>query len=444
MPAKRKKATPKGKKTKNSGNSSGASSESEGSKTLEILNKISQKFMGSCRQKNGHKKQPASEIGYEADEDTSTTGTSDMSTQSPAQASLYDFDEPDYEMQISPHPVKSTKAKAKTSTTRSKKTPTDKKQRPVEPAVKKGKKSNKLIKDSSSNVKPVQNKSSVLKKTNSHNQENISTNLRSEVKSQKTMSVNVNSLVSNSPMFSKTPVVTLQRLDVSNVEGYESFQRQLRKRKCETPKDQTTPQLKPKVLKQTPILKNVTSSSKRQPRKRDSGVLMSPPSIRKIPAPASTDTSTPSNVVSHGKQKHSDHNLLNESCFGFDTSVSFGADTPFQQSPIKSKALPPLTPLSDYVSMDSMHISCEDIFRRQSVDNDAEVPELFSVQQDDLSLNRSTAKSYKLSSKRRPKKTVSTMSKSAVLKKSKADDIAEKFNTEFDEIEKFQLSIEEL
>ncbi|XP_033734142.1 uncharacterized protein LOC117323194 [Pecten maximus] len=442
MPGKRKKkSTPKGKNANTSGNSSGASSESECSKTLEILNKISSRFMGPCHKKNGRRKQLTSEIGYEADEEASTTGTSDMSMQSPAPAetSLYDFDESDSEMQISPLQVKSKKSKAKTSTTRSKNISTDKKQKPVDPAVKKGKKSNASIKNS--DVKIVKTKSSVVKKNNKQNQENTPINVKSKIKSPK---VSPGSISSDSPMFSKTPVVTLQRLDLSNVEGYHSFQRQLRKRKCETPMDQATPQFKPKLPKPAPVLKNVTSSGKRQQRKRDSGVLMSPPSIHKIPAPASTDTSTPSYVVPRGRPKQPDHSLLNESCFGFD-SVSYAADTPLQMSPVKTKALPPLTPLSDYVSMDSMQISCDEIFRRQSVENDADVPELFSMEQDDFSLNRSTTKSYKSSSKRRPKKVVSaTSSKLKDLKKTKTDVIADKFNTEFDEIEKFQLSIEEM
>ncbi|XP_060076340.1 uncharacterized protein LOC132555971 [Ylistrum balloti] len=452
MPTKRKKkATPKGKNAITSENSSGASSESDNSKTLEILNRISQKFMGACDKKNGHRKQPVSEIGYDADEEASTTGTSDMSTQSPAhaEASLYDFDEPDCEMQVLPVPKKGKNAKTKSSTARSKKLLTDKKKhKPAEPAVNKGKKSNKSLKNS--DVNPINSKPKVLKKTNKNNQENTPVSIKSQVKTRQGC-VSVSNETSDSPSFSKTPVVTLQRLDVSNVEGYESFQRQLRKRKCEAPKDQATPQVKSKVLKATPILKNVTIN-KHQQRKRDSGVLMSPPSLRKIPAPASTDTSTPSNIVPRGKQKQPDHSLLNESCFGFDTSVSFAAETSL--SPVKSKALPPITPLSDYASMDSLQISY-DISRRQSVGDDADVPELFSMDQDDLSLNRSMTKSYKTSTKRRPKKVVSTStsskpavsttsSKTTVSKKSKTDVIAEKFNTEFDEIEKFQLSIEEM
>lgn len=409
--------------------------------------------MGPLHKKNGQRKQLTPEVGYEADEEASTTGTSDMSTQSPAPAdsSLYDFDESDSEMQISPMPLKGKKAKAKkASTTRAKSVSADKKQNKAETNVRKGKttatgnKSTKILsaENKKTEVKIPKTKTNVMKKTSKQNQENTPINVKTQNKS---VDISMMHLSRESPIFSKTPVVNIQRLDLSNVDGYESFQRRLRKRKCETPKDQAIPNI-PKILKPSPSVKNATTSGKRQSRKRDSGVLLSPPSLHKIPPPATKDTSTPSNMrAPRGRPKQAEPSLLNESCFGFD-SVSFAADSSLQMSPVKTKVLPPLTPLSDYVSMDSMQISCDDIIRRQSFENDADVPELFSMEQDDFSLNRSTTKSYKsTSSKRRPKKAVSTtLSKPAVMKKSKADNMAEKFNTEFDEIEKFELSIEDM
>lgn len=128
-----------------------------------------------------------------------------------------------------------------------------------------------------------------------------------------------------------TPVVSLQRLEVDNVEG---SQRQLRKRKQEPPPTQSVKS--PKIKKVTPTSKDKLLKKEKS---RDSGMFLSPDVVAEKDFKARA-VSTP----------------FNPSMVPIQTSLNAYRDpASLNVSPVKKTSTSgPVTPLSDYASMDSI------------------------------------------------------------------------------------------
>ncbi|KAJ8308712.1 hypothetical protein KUTeg_013586 [Tegillarca granosa] len=145
----------------------------------------------------------------------------------------------------------------------------------------------------------------------------------------------------------------------------------------------------------------------------------------KIPLLNAKDTSTPSTEVRSRRKRGND-------AFGFGEPVH--SILP-EISPVQK--VDPVTPLSDYASMDTIpSISFDDssIMKDNSIVKDSQF-QLFSMEEDeDFSLNRSSSKTYKVQKKKQPKKKV--------VQNPKVEKMLVEMNTKFEEIEKFELSIE--
>lgn len=153
-------------------------------------------------------------------------------------------------------------------------------------------------------------------------------NIRSSLKGKNvSFSPNVSEIIPAS----FTPVVSLQRLEVDNVEG---SQRQLRKRKYEPPPTQSVKS--PKIKKVTPTSKDKLLKKERS---RDSGMYLSPDVVAEKDFKARA-VSTP----------------FNPSMVPIQTSLNAYRDPALLNvSPVKKTSTSgPVTPLSDYASMDSI------------------------------------------------------------------------------------------
>lgn len=153
-------------------------------------------------------------------------------------------------------------------------------------------------------------------------------NIRSSLKGKNvSFSPNVSEIIPAS----FTPVVSLQRLEVDNVEG---SQRQLRKRKYEPPPTQSVKS--PKIKKATPTSKDKLLKKERS---RDSGMYLSPDVVAEKDFKARA-VSTP----------------FNPSMVPIQTSLNAYRDPALLNvSPVKKTSTSgPVTPLSDYASMDSI------------------------------------------------------------------------------------------
>lgn len=406
-------STLKGNKTEES-----SSSESEYSKTLKIITKLSQKYLST----DDPKKKPAStkarskrspDKAYDGDEENTSPDGSDTTTSvsSKSKSSLYDFDEED------PEPMTSSLKQPKTKRKRSP---------PVKTTVSKSK-SAKSKNSPPKITSKVENKSSVPKKARNkkvppsqsspmdtcpvlHTNSIESPIIRSSLKGKNvSFSPNVSEIIPAS----FTPVVSLQRLEVDNVEG---SQRQLRKRKHEPPPTQSVKS--PKIKKVTPTSKDKLLKKEKS---RDSGMFLSPDVVAEKDFKARA-VSTP----------------FNPSMVPIQTSLNAYRDpASLNVSPVKKTSTSgPVTPLSDYASMDSItHQLTFDDSMTDIDKNTAQNIELFTTEED-LAVNRSFQKSYKPAKRKLEKKK--TMKANA-----KVDEWMEKMNTEFSEIEGFELSIED-
>ena len=350
------------------------------------------------------------DVAYDGDEENTTEGsmTSLSSCSTMSMSSLqadaykaYEFDEPDC-MDISPlvekkASKKSTKVKAPAKSTKTKTATKKKADVPAKTSATTAS-SNKSVKTKST---PKSNKLPVTPQTPLNEDSFTKLNVRrSKRKSPLSpIPLNIDSSLSASPSpvvrktvsftslspitslyqspsvsnqnqttdFSRTPVVALNRLDLSGVHGYDSFQRQLRKRKSDSKAPAPTTEPKNKVLKSTKPkssgeksvnkIKNISAN--------DSGLFSPAPVSRtrkgRAPHPSVTDTSTPSNEGSK-KRKVQDTPISETSCFGFS-----GMKTPLpslSMSPVRN----PITPMSDYASMDSTSILYEEIPRKDALE----------------------------------------------------------------------------
>lgn len=249
---------------------------------------------------------------------------------SKSKSSLYDFDEED------PEPVTSSLKKPKTKRKRSPPTAT---LQGGKSKSAKGKSSPPPVKSSSESKastakKPRCKKVSPSESTPMDVCPVLSTNSSESPISRRSSLKGKN--VSFSPNVSEilpatfTPIVTLEKLDVDHVE---SSQRQLRKRKHEPAIVQNVKS--PKIKKDT-----LTSKEKfmKKEKSRDSGMYLSPEIIaeKDFKAQAVSTPFNPSNVPIQASLKtYRDPSLLNV-------------------SPVKKAPHDPVTPLSDYASMDSI------------------------------------------------------------------------------------------
>ncbi|KAK3092821.1 hypothetical protein FSP39_007581 [Pinctada imbricata] len=433
-----------------------SSSESEYSKTLNIITRLSQKYLGPSK-KEKKKKPKSPDIDYDGDVENSTGNSDSGSTSSQKSSiSMFDFDEDDpLEMELSPMKSKKPssanvgqKKKTKSKCTSESKTSiqgrknvSDNKEKPKEQKGKciKGKKSrmmeispipssDTLVSndvDTTNEKGCVQRKSSRDKKGNNVSFSPIVTDM------------NLLNLSSN-----RTPLVTLEKdqnvkvppqinkLDLSmNLDQSTSVSEKAdltkgKKRKTEA---STTNTSSVKVLK-TSKEQNKTQGEKNKPKqkRKDSGVFTSPKLVQKtLPLLIAKDTSTPADNKAHCMQSSAD-----DSTFGFGSMAS-----PMEVSPVKR--LSEVTPLSDYASMDSsLTVNQDESWPKKSKQAVQQKIELFMDAADDdeeVSFTRKLQKSYK------PKKKGH---KKSSQKNAMEDDWMTKMNTEFSDIEKFELSIE--
>lgn len=396
-----------------------SSSESEYSKTLKIITKLSQKYLSTT----DSKKKPSStrerskrspDKAYDGDEENTSPDGSDSTTSvsSKSKSSLYDFDEED------PEPMTSSLKKPKAKRKRSP---------PLKTTVSKSKSAK--SKGSSPKITPkTENKSSVPKKSRNKkvltsqstpmdtcpvlhsNSIESPINIRSSLKVKNvSFSPNVSEIIPAS----FTPVVSLQRLESDNVEG---SQRQLRKRKNEPPSTQTVKS--PKIKKVTPTSKDKLLKKEKS---RDSGMYLSPEVVAEKDFKARA-VSTP----------------FNPALVPIQTSLNTYRDPALLNvSPVKkTSSSGPVTPLSDYASMDSItHQLTFDDSMTDIDKNTAQKIELFTTEED-LAVNKSFQKSYKPAKRKLEKRK-------AMKANAKVDEWMEKMNTEFSEIEGFELSIED-
>ncbi|KAJ8309276.1 hypothetical protein KUTeg_014150, partial [Tegillarca granosa] len=430
-----------------------SSSDSEHSKTLDIINKLSKKYLGS--NKKSYKQLTNKDNEYDGDAENTTEGSE--SSGSTGSIDAYEFDEEDV-MDVSPKlSVKNTNKK---------------KQQKRKPDIEK----------KSSKKQPLKN-SDIVNKQKSVESQVCGKNMKQTKKSSPLQT----------PESQKQISVVLKRLEVDEKDNFKNT-RQLRKRshECTDIKDESlskdknsnkdspdkkirkksSPSIKSSsspssstVLgqksdvntsiskkdnnktsltehiskgKKKMVTKNttddsgifstppvpVTSDAKKRKGKNSAKSLISPP-IGKIPLLNAKDTSTPSTEVRSRRKR-------GNNAFGFGEPVH--SILP-EISPVQK--VDPVTPLSDYASMDTIpSISFDDssIMKDNSIVKDSQF-QLFSMEEDeDFSLNRSSSKTYKVQKKKQPKKKV--------VQNPKVEKMLVEMNTKFEEIEKFELSIE--
>ncbi|CAC5421110.1 unnamed protein product [Mytilus coruscus] len=379
MPPKTRRKSARNKETLTESETPSSSEEPEYRKTLEIITRLSQKYLNTgsstSTSKQGNKNEQ--EKGYEGDEENTTGSSASSSVGSP-----YDFeDEPMSE-------ESSLNKKDKKKKKHDKKSDKQIKQKKPQTAQKK-------ISPKPQTKTKAQNKSVRFDET-------PKSPLKEKIKFPTT------------PL-PRTPVVALEKLDIQMVE---ESQRQLRKRKVDTPQTVAT---EIKVTKKESVDKIKPEPKLKGPKMSTSIHLPS----KIIPAMVQ-DTSTPNEIVrTKALRKRG-----NDSCFGFEDVKR----TSLLESPVKRV---PITPLSDYASMDtfSQDVSMEDSIQKSKPQS----PMLFSMEEEDfcdLQVNKSLSKTYK------PKKKMPTK-KQQVVKSSEWANKIEKMSVEFKEIESFELSIEQ-
>ncbi|XP_052105208.1 myb-like protein V [Mytilus californianus] len=380
MPPKTRRKSARNKETLTESETPSSSEEPEYRKTLEIITRLSQKYLNTgsstSTSKQGNKNEQ--EKGYEGDEENTTGSSASSSVGSP-----YDFeDEPMSE-------ESSLNKKDKKKKKHDKKSDKQIKQKKPQTAQKK------ISPKPQTKTPKAQNKSVRFDET-------PKSPLKEKIKFPTT------------PL-PKTPVVALEKLDIQMVE---ESQRQLRKRKVDTPQTVAT---EIKVTRKESVDKIKPESKLKGPKMSTSIHLPS----KIIPAMVQ-DTSTPNEIVrTKALRKRG-----NDSCFGFEDVKR----TSLLESPVKRV---PITPLSDYASMDtfSQDVSMENSIQKSKPQS----PMLFSMEEEDfcdLQVNKSYSKTYK------PKKKMPTK-KQQVVKSSEWANKIEKMSVEFKEIESFELSIEQ-
>ncbi|CAG2257527.1 unnamed protein product [Mytilus edulis] len=354
MPPKTRRKSARNKETLTESETPSSSEEPEYRKTLEIITRLSQKYLNtgsSSTSKKGNKNEQ--EIGYEGDEEN-TTGSSASSS-------------------VGKRQKKKKQDKKSDKQIKQKKTPTVQKKISPKPQTKTPKAQNKSVRFDETPKSP----------------------LKEKIKFPTT------------PL-PKSPVVALEKLDIQMVE---ESQRQLRKRKVDTPQTVFT---EIKVTKKESVDKIKPEPKLKGPKMSTSIHLPS----KIIPAMVQ-DTSTPNESVRTLRKRG------NDSCFGFEDVKRKS----LLESPVKRV---PITPLSDYASMD---VTMEDSVQNLKPSS----PMLFSMEEEDfcdLQVNKSMSKTYK------PKKKLPAK-KQQVVKSSEWANKIEKMSVEFKEIESFELSIEQ-
>lgn len=157
----------------------------------------------------------------------------------------------------------------------------------------------------------------------------------------------------------KTPSLPLEKIDVQMIE---ESQRQLRKRKVDAPATVTS---KSKVTKKH-LVEKVQTEPKIKGVNINSSLNLQ--MTRKIVPGMIQDSSTPNEMVRTTSLKKTG----NDSCFGFEE-----VKTSLLVSPVRKL---PITPMSDYVSMDtfSCSVSMEDSIKKPKTHS----PALFSMEED--------------------------------------------------------------
>ncbi|VDI74040.1 Hypothetical predicted protein [Mytilus galloprovincialis] len=312
-----------------------SSEEPEYRKTLEIITRLSQKYLNTGPSSTSKKENKnEQEIGYEGDEENTTGSSASSSVGSP-----YDFEEEPMSEESSLNKKDKKRKKQDKKSIKQKKTPTVQKKISPKPQTKTPKAQNKSVRFDETPKSP----------------------LKEKIKFPTT------------PL-PKSPVVALEKLDIQMVE---ESQRQLRKRKVDTPQTVFT---EIKVTKKESVDKIKPEPKLKGPKMSTSIHLPS----KIIPAMVQ-DTSTPNESVRTLRKRG------NDSCFGFEDIKR----TSLLESPVKRV---PITPLSDYASMD---VTMEDSVQNLKPSS----PMLFSMEEDDfcdLQVNKSMSKTYK------PKKKLPT------------------------------------
>lgn len=357
-----------------------SSDEPEYTKTLEIITRLSQKYLNTGQKSSKKGNDNSQERGYEGDEEN-TSGSQVSSSGSP-----YDFED---------------EAMSEDS-------PSEKKKKSKKSEKKTNKQSKTSKKSQSIKISP-QTKQDINKKVTPPRTQDKSVRFSGDFDSADKEKVKL----PKTP-FPKTPVLALEKIDVQMIE---ESQRQLRKRKVDTPEPVSTVT---KVTKDS--VERIKTEPKNKVTKIDTSVIL--PSTRKIIPEMVQDSSTPNEIVRTKTLRKSG----NDSCFGFDEIKR----TSLPVSPVRRL---PITPLSDYASMDtfSREVSMEDSIEKSK----APSPTLFSMEEDDfndLQVNKSTSKSYS-----KQKKRIYTKKQQVA----KSNEWAEKMNIELQEIESFELSIEQ-
>ena len=166
----------------------------------------------------------------------------------------------------------------------------------------------------------------------------------------------------------KTPVLALEKLDVQMIEN---SQRQLRKRKVDTAEPVTVPS-NIKVTKKDSVEKS-KQEPLIKPSKLSRNTISQLPVTGKIVPGMVQDTSTPNEIVRTKALRKSG----NDSCFGFD-------DIKRTSLPVSPVRRVPITPLSDYASMEtfSHDVSMEDSVEKSKSPS----PTLFSMEEEGMFL----------------------------------------------------------
>ncbi|XP_062603421.1 sororin-B-like isoform X1 [Saccostrea cucullata] len=396
-----------------------SSSDSEYSKTLKIITKLSQKYLGttdSKKKSTSLRSKHNPDQAYEGDEENTTPNGSDSSStvSSKSKSSLYDFDEEDPEPVSSP--LKKPRAKKKKSTNTktsiplSGEKPKSSKTKGSQPITQKTtdhKAMNNNSKKSKQKKSPL---TQVMPMDVSPVPQSIS--MKSPISTRsglKGKNVSFSPNVSEIIPAEFSPVVTLQKINVDNVV---SSQRQLRKRKCDTPVG---------TIVKSPKVKKVNSGKKAEKKENfsDSGMFLSPEVVEEKDFKAQA-VSTPFNSSSvplkSSLNAYRDPALLNV-------------------SPVKKTSSTPVTPLSDYASMDSIShkLTFDDSITDEK--NQSQNIELFTTGEE-MAVNKSFQATYKPSKRKHVQKKVTKAN-------DKMEEWMEKMNSEFSEIEGFELSIED-
>lgn len=371
--------------------STSSSDEPDSTKSYEIITRLSQKYLnkGQRPKKANGNKIKNQENGYEGDEENTTGSPSPVSgspasitgSSSSASGSPYDFED---EVMSGDSILKKKGKKTKKSVKK------------VE------KKSNKRKKSPKVDIPPRKQDKSVTF-------------------SDKSVCIEYETVkLPKTPLPSathKTPSLPLEKIDVQMIE---ESQRQLRKRKVDVP---ATVPSKCKVTKKHLVEKVQTEPKIKGVNIHSSSNFIQP--RRKIVPGMVQDSSTPNEMVRTTTLKRTG----NDSCFGFEE-----VKTSLLVSPVRKL---PITPMSDYASMDtfSCSVSMEDTCSIKKPKPHS--PTLFSMEEDDsneLQVNKSINNFYS-----KPKKRMKTKKQQMA----KSNEWAEKMNIELQEIESFELSIEQ-